>query len=403
MRYKYTAYDQTGKRVDGTLEARSPQLAEDLLWQRDLIVTKVTRAWQLPSLRGLSRSLESVSDQQILDWARQLAILLTAGVGLVEALDALRGQRINPLLREATTDVVRTLREGGRFSDALAKHPKLFPNVFIRLIQIGEQTGELVTMLRRSADYTESQAATRSKIRSSLAYPALVAGTAGVSVYILLTFTIPMLTGLIEEFEAELPLVTRIVVAVGAFTQNWGGTIFGGTILLIVSLYLYRKRPQGKAHVDRMLLRAPLLGDMLRKSLVARATQTIATVMSSGVPLLESVRLTRDATEHSVMKQALTRIESDLLQGRGFSEALVSTEIFPSLMIEMCAVGERSGSLADQLAAASNIFQTELDRAISRVVGIIEPAMIIVVGAVVGIIGTTVITTVYSVLPQIGK
>jgi type IV pilus assembly protein PilC len=142
---------------------------------------------------------------------------------------------------------------------------------------------------------------------------------------------------------------------------------------------------------------------MLRKSLVARATQTIATVMSSGVPLLEAVRLTREATEHTVMREALTRIETDLLQGRGFSEALVSTTVFPPLLIEMCAVGERSGSLADQLAAASSIFQTEFDRAIARVVGIIEPAMIIVVGAVVGIIGTTVITTVYSVLPQIGK
>ena len=306
------------------------------------------------------------------------------------------------MMKEALSGLTQFIREGGQFSDGLARYPAIFPPILLRLVRIGEQTGDVSFVLRRAADHLESQAEVKRKLRASLTYPAIVAVTAGISVYILLNFSIPMLSGLLEEFGADLPIITRIIISISDFANTFGKWILIILVAAVAFIVLYRRRPRGKLATDRLLLRLPLLGLMVQRSGVSRITQTLASLLSSGIPLLEAVELTRDNTDNEVMKGSLERIRLELLAGTNFSDGLASEAVFPPMLVEIVRVGESAGNMSDQLQVISQVLQEEFESSMSRMIGLIEPLMIVVVGAVVGIIGVTVITTVYSILPSVG-
>ena len=238
----------------------------------------------------------------------------------------------------------------------------------------------MLTVLRRGADYLESQSVVKSKLRASLTYPAIVGATATVSVYILLNFSIPMLSGLLDEFGADLPLITRMLMAVSSVVSSFGLYILFLVIITVVSLILYRRRPNGKLVTDRYFLQMPMFGAMIQKSGIARITQTLTSLLASGIPLLEAVQLTRDNTDNSVMKEGLERVRLELLAGSSFSDSLSLSPVFPPILVEMSRVGENAGNLADQLEVLSKVIQQDFDASISRLVGMLEPAMILVVG-----------------------
>ena len=395
MLIEYTAYDRNGQRVSGTMEAGSEKAAEDILWQADLIVARVRKVRNFPKLHALFPSLFGVKEREVIAMTRQLATLLDSGLPLLLALQALSHASVHPMIKESM--------DGGQFSDGMARYPNIFPVIFVRMARIGEQTGDLGPVLRRGADYLENQAAVKTKLRGSLTYPVIVGSVALVSVYILVNFTIPMLRDLLDEFESELPLVTKIIVAISNFANS-----MGLWILLLVTLsgalvFLYRKRPNGRMATDRILLRLPMLGPMIQKSSVARLTQTLASLLLSGIPLLEAVELTRDSTDNAVMKQALEEARLLLMAGNNFADALDRTGVFPPMLNEMVRVGENAGNLSEQLAVASNVIQQDFDAAMSRMLGLIEPLMILAVGGVIAVIGVTLISTVYSILPDIGS
>lgn len=386
------------------MEADSPRGAEELLWRSDLVVARVSPVRRLPPLHKLLPTLfGTASAAQVAAWARQLATLLDAGITLLAALEVLQGEQSTPAIREAGRNVAASLREGKSLGEALGQNPTIFPSILVRLIRIGEQTGGLPSMLRRSADYLEAQAAVRGKLRSSLTYPAIVASTSAVSVYILLTFTIPMLAGLLEEFKADLPFITRMVVLLGNLAQVWTARVILLVLVSAILLFLYKRRPGGKERLDRVMYRMPLFGKLIHTNLLSRTTQTMASLLAAGVPLLEAVQLTRENTDNVIMLEALNLIREDLLEGKSLSQGLAHARVFPSILSEMCAVGEQSGNLTEQLNIASGILQADFEKVMNRFVGLMEPAMILMVGGIVGLVGVTVITTVYSVLPQVGK
>ena len=397
----YTAYDREGRKVSGTLEADSEQVAEDILWQSDLIVDQVRRVRKRPALHTIAPSLFGVKERDTIALIRQLATLLDSGLAMLLALEALSHEKAHPMIREALKGTIQFVSQGGQFSEGISRFPSLFPPLFVRLARIGEQTGDLSEVLRRGADYLESQSVVKSKLRASLTYPAIVGATAAVSVYILLNFSIPMLSGLLDEFGADLPLITRMLMAVSSVASSFGLYILLLIVITVVSLILYRRRPNGKLVTDRYFLQMPMFGAMIQKSGIARITQTLTSLLASGIPLLEAVQLTRDNTDNSVMKEGLERVRLELLAGSSFSDSLSLSPVFPPILVEMSRVGENAGNLADQLEVLSKVIQQDFDASISRLVGMLEPAMILVVGGVVAVIGITVITTVYSVLPEI--
>ena len=236
-----------------------------------------------------------------------------------------------------------------------------------------------------------------------MTYPAIVASTAGFSLIILLKFTIPMLTELLSEFSADLPLVTRMIMKVSDLVTSVGPFAVLGLIAAVIGIVLYRRRPAGKLVTDRISLRLPVLGSMIQKSSVARITQTLASLLSSGIPLLEAIELTKNNTDNAVFSQDLERARLQLLSGASLSDSLGQSPNFPSMLIEVGRVGEMAGNMSEQLEVISKVLQDEFDSSMDRLTGMIEPVMILGVGAIVGLIGFTVISTVYKILPAIGE
>ena len=366
MLIEYTAYDRSGKRISGTMEAGSERVAEDILWESDLIVTRVRKARRLPPLYTILPTLFGVKQRDTIALIRQLAILLDSGLPLLLSLHAIGHEKVHPMIREAINGLTEFISEGGQFSDGIERYPAIFPTIFVRLSRIGEQTGELSEVLRRGSDYLEAQAAVKSKLRASLTYPAIVAVTAGVSVFILLEFSIPMLSGLLEEFGADLPIITPIIMALSDFVRSAGLWLPIAIVLAVVLTVLYRRKPGGKFVTDQILLRSPLFGLMIQRSSVARITQTIASLLTSGIPLLEAIQLTRDNTDNAVLQRSLERTRLELLAGTNFSDALGQEPVFPSMLVEVVRVGETAGNLPDQLRVISDVLQQDFDASMSR-------------------------------------
>ena len=397
MLISYKAYDRSGNRLSGTLEAESAQIAEDLLWQSDLIVEQVHRVRKRPTLYTLFPTIFGVKERQTIALVRQMATLLDSGLALILAIQTMGSERAHPAIRDALKGLIESLNEGGQLSDGMAKYPAIFPDVFVRVARIGEETGNLSEVLFRAADYLESQAAVKNRVRGSLTYPALVVFSAGISVYILLNFSIPMLTGLLDEFGADRPLMTKMILAVSDIANAIGLYV----VIIVVGSLLFRRRPAGKMVTDRLLLKWPLLGSMIQRSSISRVTQTFGSLLSSGVPLLEAVALARDNNDNAVLKESLGDIRLELLQGNSLSDALSRAPIFPPMVYELVRVGESTGNLSEQLNVVSKVLQQDFDESLSKAIALIEPVLILGVGFVVALVAVTVITTVYSVLPAI--
>ena len=400
VRIQYSAFDRTGKPVKGVLEATSVQAAEEALWSSGLIVASVRRIRKRPSLYTLFPTFFAPGPKAAISFARQLATLLESGFPILESLQVLGSEQAHPALRDAIAKIRETLTEGRSFSDALEEHPQIFPMIFVRLTRIGEETGDLAPLLRRAANHLEAGVNLRSKVRSSLTYPVIVAITAGAAAYVLLTFSIPMLAGLLEEFQSDLPLPTRIIIAIGNGFNFWLSRIVIFLAATFIVMFVARKTIRGKLAIDRGLLLYPPFGGLMRRSALARISQTLSSLIESGIPLLESINLAIGTTGNTFLRGSLERVRHRLLEGASLSIAMEGEVIFPLLMREMIRVGESSGTLSKQLVTIQGIYQSEFENAVERMINLMEPIMILGVGAMVGLIGITIITTVYSVLPN---
>jgi type IV pilus assembly protein PilC len=298
--------------------------------------------------------------------------------------------------------MVDFLRAGGLFSEAIRRHPTVFPSIFIRFTRIGEETGDLPAVLRRIADYFQNRVAMRDRLRSSLTYPAIVTVVAVGALYILFTFSIPMLAGLFKEFQAELPLPTRVVLSLGTFAKAYGTRLILLLAVLGVGAWFYSRTQRGSLLRDQLALKIPVIGPLLVKSNLARIADALNQLLTAGVGLLEALELTRDSLENRVFSRALDNIRGSILAGRSLSQAMMEQKVFPPLMTESVGVAEETGNLAEQLRTLAIIYQEELNTGINRFIALLEPTLILFVGGVVGLIGFTVINTVYSIIPQIG-
>ena len=398
----YTAYDRAGRRRAGRLEAASVQQAEERLWNADLMVTKVWRVRQLPPLYRMVPTFFGMKPHHLIQFTDQLVSMINSGIPLVRSLNLLQSQIGHPALRDAVTTVVRELSQGTRLSDALANRPEIFPPLYTRMVRIGEEAGNLSAMLEKVAETIRRSEETKGKLKSSLAYSVFVLLMSFGSVLILVGVTIPMMSGLFTEFKADLPLVTRIVLALSDFIQNYGTTLLMLLVALGAVTYLYTRTAKGAQHRDIALMRAPGIGNLVRKSQVAAMADTLSTMLSSGVPLLEALQLARGTSNNYLVQSVLADVHLRLRSGQGLSESLAQHPlVFPALVVETVRIAEETGSLEQRFEQIAKVYQDEAERAVKQMVSMIEPAMIVVVGVMVGFIGVSVISTVYAVLPNI--
>jgi len=397
MEFKYNATAADGSLVKGIVEADSETAAEDILWRSGLTIIDLKKRQRIPPVYELLPSLFGVKRHDVIQFSRNLASLLDAGIPIFRAL-SIQSRFGKASLRAVLRDVMKDLEKGSRLSEACAKYPKVFPNFYVYLLKTGEEVGNLSQVLKDISTYMERDEATARKVKGSLAYPTFVLLLAVGAIVIMLAFVVPAITKMFKEFGSKLPPMTRGLIAVGDFfSANFIWMILGVVVLVIV-IVLYTKTESGKKARDRFILKIPLIGGATLKGGLARFNRNMGMLVGGGVSLFDALRLVSETTDSLVLKDAVANVRTRVGDGKLFSQAIAADPIFPQLMAEMIGVGEESGSLESHLLKVSAYYEEESERAISQVTGALTPALTIGVGLIIGLIAVTLFSSIYSLV-----
>ena len=402
MEFKYTASTAEGSVVNGVVEAETETTAEDILWKSGFIIINLKKSLKLPPLHQMLPSLFGVKKHDVIQFSRNLASLLDAGIPIFRAL-TIQSRFGSTAFRDVLREVIKELERGTRFSEACAKYPKIFPNFYVYLLKTGEEVGNLSVVLKDIATHMERDEATVKKVRGSLAYPAFVMLLAIGAVFIMLTFVVPALTSMFKEFGSKLPPMTRGLIAVGDFFSANGLYMILAVVIIVIAVVLYIRTPSGKKNRDRFMLKIPVIGVAMLKAGLARFTRNMGMLVAAGVSMFEALKLASETTDNLVLAEAVANVRSNVGDGKLFSQAIAGDPIFPPLMSEMIGVGEESGSLESHLLRISAFYEEEAEVAIARVTGMLTPALTIGLGLGVGLLAVTLFSSIYSLvgaLPQ---
>ena len=376
--FTYTARTAAGELRTATVEAATAQDVVAQLRRQRMTVVKVDENAKSRKVRG------SIKMRDIVIFTRQFSTMINAGLPLVQALDILAKQTENKVLAAATRDIVFDVESGHTVADALAKHPKAFSELYVNMVAAGEAGGILDTILMRLATFMEKNDALVRKVKGAMIYPGVIMSVAVIAIAVLLIFVIPVFQSMFEGIGMALPLPTRVVIGSSAFLRNFWWAVAGG---LGVSVWLFRKyyaTSSGKLVVDRALLRFPVLGDVLRKSAVSRFTRTLGTLISSGVSILDGLEITAKTAGNRVIQDAIMQSRASIAGGDTIAAPLQKSAVFPPMVISMIAVGEQTGGLDEMLSKIADFYDEEVDAAVSGLLSLLEPIMIVFLGAVVG-------------------
>ena len=384
--YAYVGLSPEGKNVNGIIDAESPRAARLKLRRTGVFPTSLTETREDTTpraSRSISRLLERASPQELAVMTRQLSTLVSAGLPLVDCLSALIDQVDSERLKQILTETRERVNEGSSLADALAEHPKLFSDLFVNMVRAGEASGALDVVLLRLADYTESTARLRAKLRSALTYPIIMVLVGGAILFFLLSYVVPKITRIFTESKQVLPLPTRALLAIsGAFASYWPVVL----VLLIAAAFAFRywvRTPKGRARYDRWVLRLPVFGKLLQKIAVARFSRTLSTLLKSGIGLLPSLDIVKNIVDNRVLFDATEAARDAIREGQSIAPPLKKSGIFPPLMIHMIAVGERSGQLEQMLIKTAEAYEGEVDGTIATLTTLLEPVMILFMGGLV--------------------
>jgi type IV pilus assembly protein PilC len=325
-----------------------------------------------------------VTTKDITIFVRQFATMIDAGLPLVQCLEILGTMPDNPTLAGIIKKLRTDVEEGSTFADALRKHPRYFDHLFVNLVDAGETGGILDTILNRLATYMEKNEAIKAKIKGAMVYPAIVVTVAVIVVAVIMLTVIPVFATLFSELGAQLPLPTRITVWLSNFLKQWIWVIVPAIVLIAYTIKRIYATEKGKLVIDAMMLKVPVFNDLIVKSSVARFTRTLGTLLSSGVPILDSLEITAKASGHAIIELAILATRDSIKEGKTIAEPLEATEVFPPMVVQMIGVGEQSGALDTMLAKIADFYEEEVDQAVEALTAAMEPLMIVFLGVSVG-------------------
>lgn len=400
MLYKYVAFAPSGEQVAGSVDAVSEEVAERTLWDWQYKIVLLQPVRPLPRLDEIIPSLFGVKPREIINFSRQLATLVESGIALLPAIELLRQQSRGPLAR-VLGEIARSIKDGAPFSAAVAEHSNVFPPIYGRLMEVGERTGSLETVLRQVALHIEKEQAIVKRVRGAMAYPAFILVLAAVVVGILVTSALPPLISLFDEFDTGLPLPTRILLAVSAFATAYKMHMLVGMVLAVAVVVWYVRQPAGRRHLHLLLARAPLIGPINVQANVSRFSRTMAMLLRAGIPLSNIMELVLQTTENQVVREELVRVRDELLRGEGLSGPMAKSHLFPSMLSEIIAVGEETGALDTNLETLAEFYANEVDERVAALTSMIQPAMTLVIGLVVAFIALSIIMPMYSLMGNI--
>ena len=317
-------------------------------------------------------------------FTRQLATMIDAGLPLVQSLDILAQQEEDEIFREIVQNVKDEVEAGATLAAALQKHPRVFDNMYVNLVVAAEEAGTLDVILNRLATHIEKMEELKKKIKSALVYPTMIVTVAiGVTI-ILMVFVVPVFEKLFAGFGATLPLPTRVVIGVSNIFKSYLPIVIGIVIILIIALRQYQKTEKGKLRIDAFLLKIPIFGELIRKVAVARFARTLGTLVTSGVPILESLNIVAGAAGNKVVEEAILKSRISISEGQTISEPLAESDVFPMMVTQMIAVGETTGALELMLNKIADFYEAEVDVAVATLSSMLEPVMMIFLGVIVG-------------------
>jgi len=380
--FQYTARTLKGELQSGEVDLPSRDDVIAHLRKNRMVVVQVRAA---PKQFKLSLKFGgSVKTRDVVILTRQFATMINAGLPLVQALGILADQTENKVLADVTRQVVYDVESGHTLADALRKHPKAFSDLFVNMVAAGEAGGILDTILLRLAQFLEKNDAIIRKVKGAMVYPVVIMSVAAIAITVLLIFVIPTFQAMFASVNLELPLPTRIVIGASNVLKHYWWAMAGAIGLASFGLTRYYKTVPGKLQIDTFMLNVPVLGDVIRKSAVSRFTRTLGTLISSGVSILDGLEITARTAGNQVIHNAVMASRASIAGGETIAAPLQKSKVFPPMVISMIAVGEQTGGLDEMLSKIADFYDEEVDAAVSTLLSLMEPIMIVVLGVVVG-------------------
>jgi len=400
--FAYVAYTEDRRLVKGKVSAANEQSATELLGYGGYRVVSLKSATPLINMEKLEGYFARIKPAEIVMFSRQLALLLESGTDIVTALDLLQEQIANQTLRRIVGEVASDIRSGNPLSVALSRHPRAFSPMYHRAIAAGEQGGNLELVLRQVAAHMESSVQTEKRIKGALTYPVIVVLVAVVVVLILMTYVLPAFTSMYDQFGVELPLITRILMAIADWSSRYGVFLILAFLVGVVGFYLYIRTPAGRYWWDTTVLRLPVLGRIVHLGELGRCCRTMSLLIRIGLPLPEVMAMTIKNSGNKAMEESLTGVQQDLIQGDGLSRPMAKRPLFLPMMTQMVKVGEESGGLDNTLDTVADSFEMEAGDKTSAAIAMIQPVMTIAIGLTVGFIVLAMVSAMYSIYSNFG-
>ena len=399
MTYKYIAYTNDKKVVEGRIDVASESLAEGALYragfQNILSLEEITPGM---SLERLIPSFFGVKTQDVIDVSNQLATLVQSGITIITSLKLLQGQTTRKAMKKIIGGLIEEIQGGGSLSQALSHYPQAFSSTYCQVIKASEQAGTLEIGLRQAAAYMEKRAQANQKIKRAMAYPAFVMLMAiGVSI-LLMTVALPPLINLFNSLGAELPWTTRMLTGITGFFLNHSLYVLAGLVAAVLLIIGLLRLPSVKLARDRLLLKIPLIGVINIERSMELFCQTASMLLKAGLRLPQIIEIVIQANRNQIIRQAFDNVRDRLVQGEGLSQPMAENKLFPPLLVEMVVVGEKTGAMDSTLATLADFYERKVDRRIDILISLIEPVLTVIIGIVVIFIALSMITPLYSIL-----
>ena len=384
-KYNWEARTKTGGAQKGVIEAAGIEIVEAQLKKNGFSRITMTEAakrkgFKIPGFGGGGK----VETKELVIFTRQFATMIDSGLPLVQCLEILAAQQENKTFKNILFNVKESVESGSTFADALGKYPKAFDQLFVNLVAAGEIGGILDTILQRLAAYMEKSMKLKKQIKGAMVYPITIMSIAVVVVGVILVFVIPTFAKMFADFGGELPAPTKIVIAISNFLTKYLIVLIGGFYGLVWAIKKYYSTSAGRKNIDRMALKAPIAGPLIRKVAGAKFTRTLGTMVSSGVPIMDGLEIVAKTAGNKVVEEAIYAVRSAISEGKTMAEPLAACGVFPSMVVQMIAVGEATGAMDTMLNKIADFYDDEVDDAVGAMTAMMEPLLMVFLGTTVG-------------------
>ena len=404
--FAYVGRTRSGAVKKGELSAKTRDEAVDQLRKQSVVVTSLEEKKGGKGGFKINISLGSgLTDKDLVVFTRQFGTMINAGLPLVQCLEILSTQSENKVLRETIGEVKLHVEAGSTFSDALRRYPKVFDDLYVNLVHAGEVGGLLDTILTRLAKYIEKAMKLNGQIKSAMIYPAAIGGVAVVVIAVLMIWVIPIFAKMFAELSGGkmgLPGPTQLVIDISNIFTSYWYLMLGGIVGVVFGTKKYYATAQGRMAIDRLLLKAPVVGDLIRKASVAKFTRTLGTLLGSGVPLLDGMTICAKTSGNKVIEETLINARTSISGGKTIADPLAASGVFPKMVTHMIAVGESTGALDAMLGKIADFYEDEVDQAVASLTSLLEPIMMVFLGIVIGFIVIAMYLPIFKMSDAIG-